>query len=138
MVGVEVTDRVEVGVMDIVGVGVTDIVGVEVTDIVGVVEGVTEGVAVTVGVTEDVVENVGVTEGVGVKVIEAVGVGVLEGILLPGGGGSTGFHQPGSSGSKPPVGTGSAELQPDPVHGGLLDPGASPDSKQPPLIKNPF
>ena len=98
------------------------------TEIVGVTDGVTEGVTDIVGVFVGVIDIVEV----------GVGVGVLDGMALPGGGGNTGFHQPGSPGSNPPVGTGSEELHPEPVHGGSLEPGASPDSKQPPLIKKPF
>ncbi len=104
-------------------------VGVLVIDIVGVTEGLTD----IVGVTEGVVVLDTVILGVGVL------VGVELGIIFPGGGGNTGFHQPGSSGSKSPVGTGSEESQLVPVQGvPVFEPGASPDSKQPPLIKNPF
>jgi hypothetical protein len=100
----------------------------DVTEGVWVIEGVTDGVrlidGVTVGVMDGVMEIEGVTECDGeiVGVIDGVGIG--EAIILLGGS-IIGAHQFGSSGSNPPVGTGSEESQRDPVQGsvGSLDPG---------------
>jgi len=121
----------------IVGVGVT--VWVEVTVTVGL--GVTEVEVVIVGVTVGVTDILGVIVGVmdilGVTVFVTLGVGVGVAFITVGGS-IVGVHQSGSSGSKFPVSMGSEESHSGPEQAVPFDPGAFPESKHPPLIKNPF
>jgi len=98
-----------------------------------VIVGVTDALGVIVGVTE--------IEGVVVLVTLGVGVGVA---TITVGGIMVGSHQFGFSASKSLTSIKSEESHNDPEHPppspteSLLDPGAFPESKHPPLIKNPF